>query len=46
MLTIEELDKLYSFLFQKWNNNSVIIEHILIKNNYSFNKEIRYQENL
>ena len=25
MLTIEELDKLYSFLFKKWINNSVII---------------------
>ncbi len=25
MLTIEELDELYSFFFKKWNNNSVII---------------------
>ena len=25
MITIEELDKLYSFYFKKWNNNSVII---------------------
>ena len=25
MLTIEELDKLYSFYFKKWINNSVII---------------------
>ena len=28
MLTIEELDKLYSFLFQKMDNNSVIIIYI------------------
>ena len=36
MLTIEELDKLYSFLFQKWINNSVIISAYFNKEQLQF----------
>ena len=36
MLTIEELDKLYSFLFQKWINNSDIISSYSNKEQLQF----------
>ena len=36
MLTIEELDKLYSFYFKKWINNSVIIDPYFTKEQLQF----------